>query len=439
MKKDFVLFNQKLPKLSSNEKKVLGILVEAAKLVEPIYQQQENSKYPSANFYPHGLTKKEIEKAAKGNPETLSPYTIVEEKGGKLIPVPYHIKYAKLLEPVVAKLREAARITDNKAFAKKLLLQAEALVEGNYEKAYASLMGMKPYILDIVIGPVDKYDDKLLHAKAAYQAWVGVLDEEQTKVANKAKEAILTARRESLLPKEKIEFYDRVTIKVEHSVIFSGLIARSMFVGVFMPHNAKLIEKYGAEITLSIPANEYRLENEILPAFHKLFSESFQRSFSTAELRRGSMYLIFLHEVAHAYLTYHSSEKQLQEYYPVISQLASSVTGIKVSGSLLLKEMVSMKEIESIMISLVSRSFFLSNKKTDDPFLPHYIIAGSIILNYLEEEGAIQITKGMVVPNFMKVFVSINKLADTLEKLLVIGTRKDAEVFVKKYSKKLVF
>ena len=105
-----VLFNPKLPQLSKNEEKVLVLLVEAGKLIEPIYLIQENNHFPGANFYPHGIAKKEIQKAAAKNPEILSPYTVVEKQNGKLVAIPYHEKYANLLKPAVEKLLQAAKV-----------------------------------------------------------------------------------------------------------------------------------------------------------------------------------------------------------------------------------------------------------------------------------------------------------------------------------------
>ena len=61
MEKPIIKFNPKLPKLKSSESQVLKLLIEAAKLVAPIYALQENHKYPGANFYPHEVSKREIE------------------------------------------------------------------------------------------------------------------------------------------------------------------------------------------------------------------------------------------------------------------------------------------------------------------------------------------------------------------------------------------
>ena len=54
MDKPLVEFKPKLSGLTANQRKVLNLLVEAAKLIVPIYELQENKKSLGANFYPQG-------------------------------------------------------------------------------------------------------------------------------------------------------------------------------------------------------------------------------------------------------------------------------------------------------------------------------------------------------------------------------------------------
>lgn len=434
MKRPIIEFKPKLPPLSQSEKKVIKLLLEAGRLIVPLYQAQENERYAGANFYPHGISKAEIEEASKDNLEILSPYTVVEKKDGKLIATPYHIKYSSLLEKVASKLMQASKLTENKEFSKGLSLQAEVLLTGEYEKAEVYWRSMKPYIIDIAIGPLKRYDDKLLFTKTAYQAWIGILDKEETNLLSRYKDAILTARRKALDPRLRIDLQGRVKVRVDDVLLVSGLAARSKLVGVFMPDSIEGLEKYGCNITLFKQINDDRVQNEILPAFNKFFSTSFKKAFTKADLKKGSLDLIFLHEMGHTYLTYRSADKNLQEFYPVISQLASSMVGIKVAGSLLLKDMITAKELESIMISVISRGIYLSVKPMN-PFSPYFVIIGKVLINYLIKTGALQVSKGLVVSNFMKIYVSLNELADTLEGFLANGSRKEVEVFINKYSK----
>lgn len=428
-----IIFDTKLPKLSDNERKVLGLLVEAVKLVVPVYEEQENRKYPGANFYPHDISKKEVGEAAKKNPDILSPYTVVEMAKGKITTTPYHIKYAKLLKPVAAKLLQAAEMTKNKGFAKRLQTQAKALLDGSYEEATISWMTMKPYLLDINIGPVERYDDKLFFVKTAYQAWVGVIDKKNSQKLSKYKDVILSARRKVAMASEKFDYYDKVQTRIDNVYVFAGLIARTKFVGVNLPNDPKLMEKYGSEITIFKEMHKQRFEAALWPTFNKIFSPEFKRQFKAEELERGSLYLTALHELAHTYLRYRDSEERLQDLFPVIDELAASAMGIKVCGSLLLKDIATTKQLESIMLAFIARAYNFVLNEENKPERGQYVVGGAILLNFLLESGAIKRAGGVSWPNFMKMFVSLDELVSILARILARGKRSDAEAFIKKY------
>lgn len=429
-----IFFKQDLSRLSENERQVLELLVQAGKLITPVYSLQENHRYPGANFYPHDATKEEIEKEGKKNAQVLSPYTVVERVNGKMLAIPYHHKYAHLLKPVANKLNEAAQICDDKKYAKCLRIQAQALLDGSYEKAAISWMKLRPARkIDLVIGPIERYDDKLLFVKTSYQAWVGVMDERQTESVNRFRDIILSSRRKVLMPSEKVDYYDKVQTRVDDLLLFSGLIARTMFVGVNLPNDPSLMEKYGSEITIFKQINQHRFTNEILSTFNEIFADEFKRSFSLNDLEEGSLYLVLMHELAHTYLRYRHSERNLQDLFPVIDELAAYVMGMKVSGSLLLKDVMTTKQLESIMIAFISRSLHLALQERDNKSKLHYTIGGAMFINYLLESGALKEMNGLSWPNFTKMFVSLEQLSSILERLLSQGTRKDAEALIKKY------
>lgn len=426
-------FKPKLPALSKNEKKVLGLLIDAAKLVVPIYLQQENRKYLGSNFYPHDVTKQEIERAAESNPEILSPYTVVERKEDKLISIPYHEKYAKLLRPIAQKLLEAAQVTDNEEFAKRLDFQARALLEGNYDETAVYWMSMKPYIFNFLIGPVERYEDRLMFVKTAYQAWVGVMDRVETNRLNKYKPIILSSRRKVMMPSEKVDYYDKVQARVDSAVIYTGRVARTLPVGINLPNDPNLMERFGSEITVFKEVNEMRVKEEIVPTFNTIFAADFKKNFSYHDLETGCLYVVTLHELAHTYLRYRNSEKNLKDLFPIIDELSASVMGIKVCGALLLKDVMTTRQLESIMLAFMARCFYLILKDAGNVSRIHYIIGGAIFINFLLESGAVKESGGISWPNFTKMFVSLDELASILERMLYQGTREDAEAFIEKY------
>ena len=54
--------------LTANEKKILPLLIEAAKKIDKVFALQENSHYDGANLYPHDVQRSEIEEAARKDP-----------------------------------------------------------------------------------------------------------------------------------------------------------------------------------------------------------------------------------------------------------------------------------------------------------------------------------------------------------------------------------
>ena len=351
-----------------------------------------------------------------------------------MIAIPYHIKYAKLLKPIADKLEEAGRMTENKEFGKALKIQAKALMDGSYDQATITWLKLKPYILDITIGPINHFDDQLFFGKASYQAWIGTLDQERTKKFERYKEIALSNSRKALTPKERINNLNHIKIKTIDVILVSGFIARTKVVGINLPmDDLSIIEKYGSEITLFNQLNSLRLKEQILPAFNKIFSPSFRQGFTEEDLKRGYLRIVVLHQLAHSYLYYRNSKKNLQDLFPCIYELAATVLGLRMTGSLLLQEVVTDKQLESMIVSFISRSFYLMERRRVDKFMSNYGLGGTIFINFMRENGALKQSQHLIIPNFMKIFVLLHELSYILEGLLAQGTRKDAENVIRKY------
>lgn len=421
-----IKFNPKLPRLSENEKKVLKFLVEAGELIAPLYAEQEKQ----AKI----ITKEEMEKSAKKDSGILSPYTVVEKFGKELIATPYHIKYQKYLKPIADKLNKASEITDNKEFGRFLKLQARALIDGSYEKAIAANLKMKPYILDIWIGPFEHFDPRLFYAKAAYQCWVGVIYEQGTEKLNIYKNVALTGKRKSLVSGARIENQRDIQVRVNNILLFSGFMARMKFIGVNRPMNLELVEKYGSRVTLFENVNDTRVQEQTLPTFNKIFSPEFRQGFSTEDLRRANLRYVALHEIAHSYLYYKNAFNNLKDLLPPLYELCATVLGMRIGGLLLVKDIITNKQFESMIVAFICRGYAVIEKSRQSKDMINYALQGAIFINFMLENGALKQYKGLAIPNFMKIFVSLHDLLYILENLIATGTRKEAEDFIKKYS-----
>ncbi|HEY0502430.1 MAG TPA: Zn-dependent hydrolase [Lysobacter sp.] len=131
---------------------------------------------PGGPFYPADMTREEFEAAAL--PDKTSNYTLLRRENGKLVTVPYHVAYKPELERAAALLREAAALSADKSFAAYLTMRADALLSDDFRPSDMAWMDMKTNPVDIVIGPIETYEDQLFGYKAAYEGLVLVKDVE---------------------------------------------------------------------------------------------------------------------------------------------------------------------------------------------------------------------------------------------------------------------
>jgi hypothetical protein len=210
-----------LAKLSQNERKMIPLLIDAARSMDAIFWRQaygnrdsllgtlpdpgtrryaeinygpwdrlDNNapfvegvgpKPAGAGFYPRDLTKEEFEKAAAKAPALAkalrSQYTVIRrDSAGGLTAVPYHEAYADQVGPAVAKLREASRLADDPGLRRYLELRATALETDDYQPSDLAWLAMKNNTIDVVVGPIETYEDQLFGYKASHEAFVLVKD-----------------------------------------------------------------------------------------------------------------------------------------------------------------------------------------------------------------------------------------------------------------------
>jgi len=215
--------------LSANERKVVDKLVEGCEYLESIYWRQidpealalyqslEISKhprdillrgylwinasrfdlidenkpfvgkepiFPGRGFYPQGLTREKIEQYVAEHPEKkaelYSPTTVVRWQGDQLEALPYHIAYRSFLEPAAKALQEAAKLSEDPAFANYLRLRADALLTDDYFQSDLAWLDLKNPKFDLIFAPYETYSDALLGVKSTYGAAVLIRNETES-------------------------------------------------------------------------------------------------------------------------------------------------------------------------------------------------------------------------------------------------------------------
>ena len=137
------------------------------------------AKPAGANFYPADMTAEEFEAAAAEDDALRSLYTLVRRgEDGSLMAVPYHQVFAEQHGAAAARLREAAGLASDPGLATYLELRADALESDDYQPSDMAWLDMKENPIDVVIGPIETYEDLLFGAKAAHEGFVLIKDME---------------------------------------------------------------------------------------------------------------------------------------------------------------------------------------------------------------------------------------------------------------------
>jgi hypothetical protein len=212
-----------LSALSANQKKMLPLLIDAAKEMESIFWQQaygdraaalalamsdaerrfieinfgpwdrlgDNEPFidgvqvkpKGANFYPRDMTAEEFETHLSNHPDDeasfKSQYTVIRrDDQGRLKAVPYCKLFSGPTQRAAAKLRAAAELAEDNGFRAYLQARADALESDNFQPSDMLWMDMKSNNIDVVIGPIETYEDQLFGYKAAHEAYVLIKDQQ---------------------------------------------------------------------------------------------------------------------------------------------------------------------------------------------------------------------------------------------------------------------
>ena len=144
------------------------------------------SKPAGANFYPADMTKDELalaidEARAAGDDESAEDlsglYSIVrrDDEGG-LTTVPYSEAYAEEFGEAARYLEAAAALAEDDGLRNYLELRAKALLSDDYLDSDLAWMDMKSNRIDIVIGPIENYEDGLFGYRTSAEAYVLLKD-----------------------------------------------------------------------------------------------------------------------------------------------------------------------------------------------------------------------------------------------------------------------
>jgi hypothetical protein len=94
--------------------------------------------------------------------------------------VPYNVEYRSVLEPLAAHLKKAASLTSQPTLKRFLELRAAAFLSNDYFASDMAWMELDASI-EPTIGPYETYEDEWFGYKAAFEAFITLKDDAETK------------------------------------------------------------------------------------------------------------------------------------------------------------------------------------------------------------------------------------------------------------------
>ena len=297
------------------------------------------AKPDGAGFYPEDMTKEEFLKVIEEYPDKeealINTFTVIKrDQNGELTAVPYHKEYADLVNEASCLLKEAANLTEDPTLAKYLELRARDLLTDDYydsDMAWMDLAGD----FEVVIGPYEVYEDQIFSYKAAYEAFICVVDhEESEKLASVAQ--YLNELEAALPIPEKYKNFNRGSsspVKVVQEIFSAGDTKAGIQTTAFnLPNDERVREAKGSKKVMLKNVAQAKYDKCWIPIVNTILAPeplanvSFDAYFNH----------VLMHEVSHGLGpgiivkedgTKTTVSLELKELYPTIEECKADVLG----------------------------------------------------------------------------------------------------------------
>jgi hypothetical protein len=476
--------------LSTGDRKALGILVDAARLMDSIYLEQvwsgnrellhkletdkskigqerlryyqinmspwssldhdapfiqgvPNPKPAVANYYPEDMTKAEfnIWLGTLSEPDQKKAtgffYTILRDENQKLMLVPYNEEYKNFLEPAAILLRKAAELTDNATLKIFLTKRADAFLTNDYYDSDVAWMDLDSPI-EPTIGPYEVYMDELFNYKAAFEAFITIRNDAETKKL--AKYSSFLQEIENNLPIDPAyrnpKLGESSPIRVVDLVVTGGEARAGAQTAAFnLPNDEKVTAEKGSKRVMLKNVQEAKFKKALLPISRIVMENSQQKLISFDPFFTH----ILAHELMHG-LGPHTItvDGKLTTVRQAMKEISSAFEEAKadISGLFLLQYLIDKGEInqsfENQMYATYLAGTFRSVRLgTNDAHGKGMVLQ----FNYLLDDGAFTYNKKSekFTVNFDKIKEGMKKLTGEIMTIQAEGSYEKAKAMLDKY------
>ncbi len=230
-------------------------------------------KPPQANYYPADATKAEVEAwiaTLSGPAKALATgfFSVIRRgSDGRLMAVPYNVEYRNTLVTIAAHLRKAATLTTQPTLKKFLELRATALLSNDYYASDVAWMELDASI-EPTIGPYETYEDEWFGYKAAFEAFITLRDDAETKkldvFGSRLQELENALPIDAALRNPKLGAL--APLRVVNVVFSSGDGNRGVQTAAFnLPNDERVIREKGSKRVMLKNVQEAKFEKALVP------------------------------------------------------------------------------------------------------------------------------------------------------------------------------
>ena len=467
--------------LDSADKNVVLKLVEAARYMESIYWRQndpaalkllhdtkdaqlrrmilingsrfdlvaENQPFvtgaqflPGRNLYPPGVTRQDIEAYVREHPSEkdgiYSPYSVIRTNGEKLLVIPYRLEYRAWLEPAAKLLRDAAALTNDKAFADFLRLRADALLTDDYYRSDLAWVDLKDPKIDVIFEPNETYLDDVLGVKTSYEAAVLIRNDEESRKLDLYQKYIPDIQ--NALPLNKSALPSKLGQPTPMEVVDSPFRAGDLRHGYQavadnLPNDARVHEAKGTKKIFFKNFMDARVDYVVLPLAKQVMRAD-QAAKASAD---GYLAAVVLHEICHGlgpdFAVVDGGRKTIREAigptFAALEEAKADVTGMFGLHWLIAHSVLPKEKAEEYYASYVAGIF----RSVRYGVAEAHGRAEMMEFNFLFENGAIASKDGRYEVEMDKMPGAIEALTAQLLKLEATGDSRGAEAWFARYDK----
>ncbi|HKK24012.1 MAG TPA: hypothetical protein VJ941_00230 [Gracilimonas sp.] len=461
--------------LTENQKQMLPLLIDAAKEMEKVFWLQAygdrdellselnekeqrfaeinygpwdrlngnepfiegvGSKPAGANFYPEDMLTAEFEDWDSEAKDDL--YTLIRRDGDdNLITVPYHQAFASEHERAAELLRQAAELAEDAGFKNYLELRADALLDDEYQESDLAWMDMKNNTIELVIGPIETYEDQLFGYKAAHEAFVLIKDKSWSERLSKYADVLPELQRGLPVAEE----YKSETpgsdsdLNAYDAIYYAGdANAGSKTIAINLPNDEEVQLAKGTRRLQLKNSMRAKYDKILIPISEVLIAED-QRQYISFDAFFGNT---MFHEVAHGLGIKNTIDgsgtvrEALRNHASALEEGKADVLGLYMVDALREKGMIETGSPEEDYVTFLA-SIFRSIRFGSSSAHGR---ANLIRFNYFQEMGAFDYDEESETYsiNFERVEDAVASLSEKILTLQGNGDYNAVDAFVKEYA-----